>query len=61
VDIGELGYSKLDVEIAGELAEIIITSSKGKFKSEITDDGSVIVKIKITGKGSLDSQTGTVI
>ena len=57
---GETRHSKLDVEIAGETAGIIITSAKGKFKSEITDDGSVIIKVKITGEGSLDSQTGTV-
>lgn len=53
-------YSALQVKTKGEIAEIIVTSSKGKFTPQIKKDGSAKIKIEITVKGSLDSQTGTV-
>jgi len=53
-------YSALKVDIEGETAEIIVTSSKGKITPQINDDGSVKIKVEITAEGSLDSQTGTV-
>lgn len=57
---GKVKYSALDVEFDGVLAEIIIMSSKGKITPVIKDDGSVMIKLEITGEGFMSSQTGTV-
>jgi len=54
----KITYSGQEVMVNGELAEIIITSSKGKITPVIKDDGSIMIKIEIMVKGALDSQKG---
>ncbi len=56
---GKVKYSKLGFELNGELMEIIIVSSKSKTTPVIKDDGSVVIRVKITAEGTLDSQTGS--
>jgi Ger(x)C family germination protein len=56
---GKVKHGGMSIPIDGEFADIVIISSKSKVTPMVLDDGTVKMKVEITGEGFLGSQAGS--